>query len=77
MLEVYCGKVYKIVPESEMVESLNDQYWQLRCEVIPEDELRVCRGIQGVQEGHAEATGMRERVIMVCHVSQVSHFTRQ
>ncbi|XP_020082060.1 ubiquitin carboxyl-terminal hydrolase 12-like isoform X1 [Ananas comosus] len=38
LLEVFYHKIYKIFPPSEKIENINDQYWTLRAEEIPEEE---------------------------------------
>ncbi|XP_065870951.1 ubiquitin C-terminal hydrolase 12-like isoform X1 [Euphorbia lathyris] len=38
LLEVFYHKIYKIFPLSEKIENINDQYWTLRAEEIPEEE---------------------------------------
>lgn len=41
LLEVFYHKIYKIFPPSEKIENINDQYWTLRAEEIPEDEKNL------------------------------------
>ncbi|KAG2683208.1 hypothetical protein I3760_10G021700 [Carya illinoinensis] len=38
LLEVFYHKIYKIFPLHEKIENINDQYWTLRAEEIPEEE---------------------------------------
>ncbi|KAJ0103327.1 hypothetical protein Patl1_05823 [Pistacia atlantica] len=38
LLEVFYHKIYKIFPLNEKIENINDQYWTLRAEEIPEEE---------------------------------------
>ncbi|GAB4857199.1 CSN-associated deubiquitinating enzyme Ubp12 [Ancistrocladus abbreviatus] len=38
LLEVFYHKIYKIFPPTEKIENINDQYWTLRAEEIPEEE---------------------------------------
>lgn len=38
LLEVFYHKIYKIFPSNEKIENINDQYWTLRAEEIPEEE---------------------------------------
>ncbi|XP_026416887.1 uncharacterized protein LOC113312343 [Papaver somniferum] len=52
LLEVFYHKIYKIFPLSEMIENINDQYWTLRAEEIPEEEMNL---------------GPRDRLIHVYH----------
>ncbi|CAL1374042.1 unnamed protein product [Linum trigynum] len=41
LLEVFYHKIYKIFPPSEKIENINDQYWTLRAEEIPEEEKQI------------------------------------
>ncbi|XP_069147745.1 ubiquitin C-terminal hydrolase 13-like isoform X11 [Solanum lycopersicum] len=41
LLEVFYHKIYKIFPTSEKIENINDQYWTLRAEEIPEEEKNL------------------------------------
>ncbi|KAF7847832.1 hypothetical protein BT93_L2533 [Corymbia citriodora subsp. variegata] len=38
LLEVFYHKIYRIFPSGEKIEYINDQYWTLRAEEIPEEE---------------------------------------
>ncbi|XP_061337536.1 ubiquitin C-terminal hydrolase 13-like isoform X1 [Gastrolobium bilobum] len=52
LFEVFNHKIYKIFPLSEKIESINDQYWTLRAEEIPEEERNL---------------GLHDRLIHVYH----------
>ncbi|KAG5416210.1 hypothetical protein BRARA_A03381 [Brassica rapa] len=41
LLEVFYHKIYKIFPPTERIENINDQYWTLRAEEIPEEEKNI------------------------------------
>ncbi|XP_021617626.1 ubiquitin C-terminal hydrolase 12 isoform X6 [Manihot esculenta] len=41
LLEVFYHKIYKIFPHNEKIENINDQYWTLRAEEIPEEEKNL------------------------------------
>ncbi|XP_042416954.1 ubiquitin C-terminal hydrolase 13-like isoform X4 [Zingiber officinale] len=41
LLEVFYHKIYKIFPPGEKIENINDQYWTLRAEEIPEEEKNL------------------------------------
>ncbi|MQM10211.1 hypothetical protein Taro_043102 [Colocasia esculenta] len=41
LLEVFYHKIYKIFPANEKIENINDQYWTLRAEEIPEEEKNI------------------------------------
>ncbi|KAJ0982593.1 hypothetical protein J5N97_010848 [Dioscorea zingiberensis] len=41
LLEVFYHKIYKIFVPSEKIENINDQYWTLRAEEIPEEEKNL------------------------------------
>nr|XP_024389477.1 ubiquitin carboxyl-terminal hydrolase 12-like isoform X2 [Physcomitrium patens] len=41
ILEVFYHKIYKIFPLSEKIENINDQYWTLRAEEVPDEEKEL------------------------------------
>ncbi|XP_047307163.1 ubiquitin C-terminal hydrolase 12-like isoform X2 [Impatiens glandulifera] len=41
LLEVFYHKIYKVFPTNEKIENINDQYWTLRAEEIPEEEKNI------------------------------------
>ncbi|KAI9124666.1 hypothetical protein K1719_004588 [Acacia pycnantha] len=41
LLEVFYHKIYKIFLPDEKIETINDQYWTLRAEEIPEEEKKL------------------------------------
>ncbi|KAL6499702.1 ubiquitin carboxyl-terminal hydrolase 13 [Orobanche gracilis] len=41
LLEVFSHRIYKIFPSSEKIETINDNYWTLRAEEIPEEEQNL------------------------------------
>ncbi|XP_058085192.1 ubiquitin C-terminal hydrolase 12-like isoform X4 [Magnolia sinica] len=41
LLEVFYHKIYKIFPPSEKIDNINDQYWTLRAEEVPEEEKNL------------------------------------
>ncbi|KAJ6727513.1 UBIQUITIN CARBOXYL-TERMINAL HYDROLASE 13 [Salix purpurea] len=41
LLEVFYHKIYKIFPHNEKIENINDQYWTLRAEEVPEEEKNL------------------------------------
>ncbi|KAL0708078.1 hypothetical protein Bca4012_074504 [Brassica carinata] len=41
LLEVFFHKIYKIFSSTERIENINDQYWTLRAEEIPEEEKNI------------------------------------
>jgi ubiquitin carboxyl-terminal hydrolase 7 len=41
LLEVFYHKIYKIFAPNEKIENINDQYWTLRAEEIPEEEKNL------------------------------------
>uniref|UniRef100_A0A7S0WIA5 ubiquitinyl hydrolase 1 n=1 Tax=Chlamydomonas leiostraca TaxID=1034604 RepID=A0A7S0WIA5_9CHLO len=38
LLEVHSSRIYKVVPGDEAISSLDDSYWRLRAEAVPEEE---------------------------------------
>ncbi|XP_072986593.1 ubiquitin C-terminal hydrolase 13-like [Typha latifolia] len=55
LLEVFYHKIYKIFPPNEKIENINDQYWTLRAEEIPEEEKNL---------------GQHDRLIHVYHFTK-------
>ncbi|XP_058216224.1 ubiquitin C-terminal hydrolase 13-like isoform X1 [Rhododendron vialii] len=41
LLEIFHHKIYKIFPVDEEIENINDQYWTIRAEEIPEEEKKL------------------------------------
>eukprot|EP00250_Pteridium_aquilinum_P017737 c23759_g1_i1 orf=877-4185(-) len=41
ILEVFYHKIYKVFSVNEKIENINDQYWTLRAEEIPEEEMQM------------------------------------
>ncbi|KAL3335872.1 hypothetical protein AABB24_031873 [Solanum stoloniferum] len=41
LLEVFHHKIYKILPTTEKIENINDRYWTLRAEEIPEEQKNI------------------------------------
>jgi len=57
MLEVFYHKIYKIFGPKEKIDTINDQYWTLRAEEIPKEEMQI---------------GSSERLIHVYHMTRDS-----
>ncbi|RCV38640.1 hypothetical protein SETIT_8G159100v2 [Setaria italica] len=62
VLEVFYHKIYKIFPLLEKIENINDQYWTLRAEEIPEEEKNI---------------GPNDRLIHVYHFTKDINQTQQ
>ncbi|KAL3625974.1 CSN-associated deubiquitinating enzyme Ubp12 [Castilleja foliolosa] len=62
LLEVFYHKIYKIFPLQEKIENINDQYWTLRAEEIPEEEKNL---------------GPNDRLIHVYHFTKESAQNQQ
>ncbi|XP_010519991.1 PREDICTED: ubiquitin carboxyl-terminal hydrolase 12-like [Tarenaya hassleriana] len=62
LLEVFYHKIYKIFPMTEKIENINDQYWTLRAEEIPEEEKNI---------------GPNDRLIHVYHFTKESGQNQQ
>ncbi|KAK9823704.1 hypothetical protein WJX72_004794 [[Myrmecia] bisecta] len=58
LLEVFYCKIYKVFDPKEKIDTINDQYWTVRAEVVPEDELQL---------------KVTERMIMVYHMQTDAH----
>ncbi|PWZ40553.1 Ubiquitin carboxyl-terminal hydrolase 12 [Zea mays] len=41
LLEVFYHKIYKVFAPNEKIENINDQYWTLRAEEVPEEEKNL------------------------------------
>ncbi|XP_044508657.1 ubiquitin C-terminal hydrolase 12-like [Mangifera indica] len=57
LLEVFNHKIYKIFPPNEKIENINDQYWTLRAEEIPDEQKNL---------------GPQDRLIHVYHFTKES-----
>ncbi|PWA43159.1 TRAF-like protein [Artemisia annua] len=55
LVEVFYHKIYKIFPLNEKIENINDQYWTIRAEEIPEEQKDL---------------GPRDRLIHVYHFTK-------
>ncbi|XP_062004566.1 ubiquitin C-terminal hydrolase 12-like [Rosa rugosa] len=55
LVEIFYHKIYKIFPQSEKIENINDRYWTLRAEEIPEEEKNL---------------GLHDRLIHVYHFTK-------
>ncbi|XP_031385521.1 ubiquitin carboxyl-terminal hydrolase 13-like isoform X2 [Punica granatum] len=62
LLEVFYHKIYKIFPLSEKIENINDQYWTLRAEEVPEEEKNL---------------GPQSRIIHVYHFTKEANPNQQ
>jgi len=62
VLEVFYHKIYQIFPLLEKIENINDQYWTLRAEEIPEEEKNI---------------GSNDRLIHVYHFMKDINQTQQ
>jgi len=62
VLEVFYHKIYQIFPLLEKIENINDQYWTLRAEEIPEEEKNI---------------GSNDRLIHVYHLMKDINQTQQ
>jgi hypothetical protein len=59
LLDIYCGKVYKLYRADESIEYLNDTYSKLRAEAVPADQVDA-------------ALGPGDRLLNVSHVRRES-----
>ena len=41
MMEVFNHRIYKLFADADDIETINDQYWTIRAEEVPEEELRA------------------------------------
>ncbi|KAK1426169.1 hypothetical protein QVD17_14838 [Tagetes erecta] len=61
LIEVFVHKIYKVFPLSEKIDNINDQYWTLRAEEIPEEEKNF---------------GPQDRLIHVYHFNKDNNQTQ-
>ncbi|KAH7420842.1 hypothetical protein KP509_13G025300 [Ceratopteris richardii] len=52
ILEVFYHKIYKVFSVNEKIENINDQYWTLRAEEIPEEELHMGANSRAIHVYH-------------------------
>ncbi|MCO5606522.1 hypothetical protein L7F22_060710 [Adiantum nelumboides] len=52
ILEVFYHKIYKVFSVNEKIENINDQYWTLRAEEIPEEELHMSSNSRAIHVYH-------------------------
>lgn len=52
LMEIYLSKIYKVFEDKDEIDSVNDAYWQLRAEAIPEDQLSVSEQDQLIHVYH-------------------------
>ncbi|KAL3338231.1 hypothetical protein AABB24_030400 [Solanum stoloniferum] len=76
LLEVFYHKIYKIFPLDERIENINDQYWTLRAEEIPEEEksldphsllIHVYHFMKYTAQNQAEIHNFGEPFLLVIH----------
>ncbi|MEW5319855.1 MAG: hypothetical protein WDW38_010976 [Sanguina aurantia] len=62
LLETLGGKIYKVLTEDEAVDNVNDNYWTLRIEPIPEDQLELAptSRVINVQHVHPPPADVKE-----------------
>lgn len=58
MLEVFYSKIYKVFPGTDKIDSINESYWHLRAEEVPEEQKNV---------------EQNERLIHVYHFNQTQN----
>ncbi|KAL1540994.1 ubiquitin carboxyl-terminal hydrolase 13 [Salvia divinorum] len=72
-LKVFYHKIYKIFPTYEKIANINDQYWTLRAEVIPEEEKnlgqhdRIIHVYHFIKETAQNQGNFREPFFLVIH----------
>eukprot|EP00803_Ostreobium_quekettii_P004318 evm.model.scf_1518.4 EVM.evm.TU.scf_1518.4 scf_1518:22440-34055(-) len=52
LMEVYHGKIFKVLKYDTTLDTLNENYWQYRAEVIPEDERELHPGEHNLHVCH-------------------------
>uniref|UniRef100_A0A0D6QRD3 ubiquitinyl hydrolase 1 n=1 Tax=Araucaria cunninghamii TaxID=56994 RepID=A0A0D6QRD3_ARACU len=76
LLEVFYHKIYKIFPLNEKIENINDQYWTLRAEEIPEEEknlgpldrlIHVYHFTKDASQNHMQVQNFGEPFFLIIH----------
>ncbi|XP_057843456.1 ubiquitin C-terminal hydrolase 13 isoform X3 [Cryptomeria japonica] len=76
LLEVFYHKIYKIFPLHEKIENINDQYWTLRAEEIPEEEknlgpnnrlIHVYHFTKDASQNHMQVQNFGEPFFLLIH----------
>ncbi|XP_028053100.1 ubiquitin carboxyl-terminal hydrolase 12-like isoform X3 [Camellia sinensis] len=79
LLEVFYHKIYKIFPLNEKIENINDQYWTLRAEEIPEEEknlgphdrlIHVYHFMKDTAQNQVQVQNFGEPFFLVIHESE-------
>eukprot|EP00252_Welwitschia_mirabilis_P016659 TRINITY_DN3688_c0_g1_i1.p1 TRINITY_DN3688_c0_g1~~TRINITY_DN3688_c0_g1_i1.p1 ORF type:complete len:1121 (+),score=247.00 TRINITY_DN3688_c0_g1_i1:261-3623(+) len=63
LLEVFYHKIYKIFPLTEKIENINDQYWTVRAEEIPEEEKNMRPGDRLIHVYHFTKETVQNQMI--------------
>nr|QEP51817.1 ubiquitin carboxyl-terminal hydrolase 12-like protein [Pinus massoniana] len=63
LLEVFYHKIYKIFSINEKIENINDQYWTLRAEEIPEEERNLSPGDRLIHVYHFNKDSSQNHII--------------
>ncbi|KAF3653644.1 Ubiquitin carboxyl-terminal hydrolase 12 [Capsicum annuum] len=76
LLEIFYHKIYKIFPLDEKIENINDKYWTLRAEEIPEEEenldphsrlIHVYHFMMDTTQNQAQIQNFGEPFLLVIH----------
>ncbi|XP_076897433.1 ubiquitin C-terminal hydrolase 12-like [Bidens hawaiensis] len=79
LLEVFYHKIYKIFPLTEKIENINDQYWTLRAEEIPEEEknlgpqdrlIHVYHFTKEAAQNHIQVQNFGEPFFLIIHENE-------
>ncbi|XWS08168.1 hypothetical protein CRYUN_Cryun41cG0057300 [Craigia yunnanensis] len=80
LLEVFYHKIYKIFPLSERIDNINDQYWTLRAEEIPEEEknlgphdrlIHVYHFMKDAAQNQVQVQNFGEPFFLVIHEGEI------
>ncbi|EIE26652.1 cysteine proteinase [Coccomyxa subellipsoidea C-169] len=52
LLEVFYSKIYKVFAPDEKIDSIDDRYWQVRAEPIPEEEMEPPQSTRRIHAYH-------------------------
>mgnify|MGYP005705759787 CR=1 FL=1 len=63
LLEVFYHKIYKVFPPNEKIDSINDQYWTLRAEEIPDEDTELDKNERLIHVYHFTNDGGANHVV--------------
>lgn len=59
----------QVFDDKEDIENMNDQYWQLRAEAVPEEQLSVSEQDQLIPVSHFSSSSDQSSTVSACLLS--------